>query len=88
MNPLEDFSLTRDRFSDAFVTEAAKGCGTLAELQSKVKWPDFQALRRASDRLGLNLPLIRKTRTGAPRAAQAVPKPVGKGKPPVKGGVE
>jgi hypothetical protein len=74
-----------DRFSDAFLIEQAKECKSLAQLQRRVQWPDFQALRARAKRLGLDLPIIKVGRAGGPREAQAVPKPTGK-QPKPKGG--
>jgi hypothetical protein len=75
-----------DRFSDAYLKEQAEGCKSLAQLQRKVQWPDFAALRIASKRLGLNLPIIKVIREGAPRPAQPVPKPAAKAGKKKEGG--
>jgi hypothetical protein len=74
-------------FSDEHIIAQAQGCQTYAQLWHKLpEWTDFRAVARAADRLNLGLTYVRKS-TGAPREAQSVPKPVGKGaKPKPKGG--
>jgi len=64
---------------------AAK-CDTLQDFWKATGWKDIQSCHTANEVLGLNLPVIRKTNRGEPRrAAQACPKPTGKGSKPAKG---
>lgn len=61
---------------------AAK-CDTIQDFWKATGWKDIQSAHHANELLNLNLPIIRKSnRAGAPRPAQACPKPQGKaGKP-------
>jgi hypothetical protein len=72
-----------DRESE--IREAAAKCETIGDLAKHFGW-HIQSAVRANDIHRLGLPIVRKS-TGAPREAQSVPKPVGKGaKPKPKGG--
>lgn len=56
----------------------AAECETVQEFAIRLGW-HIQSAHHANELLNLNLPIIRKSnRAGAPRPAQACPKPQGK----------
>lgn len=64
--------------------KVAEDCATVQEFAIRLGW-HIQSAHSANELLKLNLPIMRKTaRAGAPRAAQACPKPQGKGSKPAK----
>lgn len=60
----------------------AAECDTVQDFANRLGW-HIQSAHRANELLKLNLPIIRSAgRAGKPRAAQACPKPAGKGGKP------